>query len=313
MWAYAREGSAKEQMRLCYENAKAENIVWNNTLLPERFSEQVMYAKFVSNIVQEQERVPIKDMPKISLITSVFKAEEHIDQLLEDVTRQSLFEQKCEWIIINVNKSGDDYEEKAILKFKEKYPNNIVYKRLEEDPGIYATWNMAIEMSTGEFITNVNCDDRRPPWAFEMQASALVQNQEIDLVYNDSFIVEDANTMWENLSHTTQRYNFEEFSKEAMLRSNLPHNNPMWRKTLHDNFGMFDDKYRSAGDWEFWLRCAFGGSTFKKLNDILGIYYFNPKGISTNPENFDWKEQEEREVFKKYTNLSSKSEPMVIL
>ena len=47
MWAYAREGSAKEQMRLCYENAKGENIVWNNTLLPDRFSAEKMYKKFV--------------------------------------------------------------------------------------------------------------------------------------------------------------------------------------------------------------------------------------------------------------------------
>ena len=55
MWAFARENSAKEQMRLCYENAKAENIVWNNTLLAERFSEQAMYEKFVSAINIEQE------------------------------------------------------------------------------------------------------------------------------------------------------------------------------------------------------------------------------------------------------------------
>jgi len=51
MWAYAREGSAKEQMRLCYENSKAENIVWNNTLLPERFSEQAMYKSFVDEVL----------------------------------------------------------------------------------------------------------------------------------------------------------------------------------------------------------------------------------------------------------------------
>ena len=30
------------------------------------------------------------------------------------------------------------------------------------------------------------------------------------------------------------------------------------------------------------------------------MYYFNPKGISTNPENFEWKQKEEKEIFKKY-------------
>ena len=47
MWAYAREGSAKEKMRLCYENAKVDTIVWNNTRLPGRFSAEKMYEQFV--------------------------------------------------------------------------------------------------------------------------------------------------------------------------------------------------------------------------------------------------------------------------
>ena len=82
----------------------------------------------------------------------------------------------------------------------------------------------------------------------------------------------------------------------------------MWRRTLHDTYGMFDDKYKSAGDWEFWLRCSFGGAKFKKYTDILGVYYFNPDGISTNEDNFVWKQAEEKEVFKKYfTQLNQPS------
>jgi len=54
MWAYAREGSAKEKMRLCYENVKADTIVWNNTLLPERFSQDKMYKKFVDAFYEEE-------------------------------------------------------------------------------------------------------------------------------------------------------------------------------------------------------------------------------------------------------------------
>jgi len=50
MWAYAREGSAKEKMRLCYENVKADTVVWNNTRLPERFSSEKMYEKFVDSL-----------------------------------------------------------------------------------------------------------------------------------------------------------------------------------------------------------------------------------------------------------------------
>ena len=91
-----------------------------------------------------------------------------------------------------------------------------------------------------------------------------------------------------------------------MLRGNQPHNNPMWRKELHKKHGFFDSKYRSAGDWEFFLRCAFGGEKFKKINDVLGLYYFNPNGISTNPKNSSWKQEEEKEIYMKYSKKSQK-------
>jgi glycosyltransferase involved in cell wall biosynthesis len=52
MWAYAREGSAKEQMRFCYEHIEEEIKLC--TGLSERFSEQTMYGQFVDAMKIEQ-------------------------------------------------------------------------------------------------------------------------------------------------------------------------------------------------------------------------------------------------------------------
>ena len=305
-WCYPEEGSFKmklRQMRKQYSKWQKKAVVLQSWIL-KNFEEQAIMRRFVEKAIGKQPNpVSTEELPKVSLITSVFDAEEHIDQLMEDVTRQTIFESHCEWIILNANKSGDDYEEEVIKKYIEKYPNNIIYKRLDEDPGIYDTWNAAIEMSTGEFITNVNCDDRRPAMAYEEQAKILFSTPDIDLVYNDSYITHEPNVMWEDIKSDTKRYNFDKFSKEAMLRGNLPHNNPMWKKTLHDRFGAFEGKYGFAGDWEFWLRCAFGGAKFEKANQILGVYYFNPVGISTNKETESSKKKEEFEIFKKYQKL----------
>ena len=48
MWAYAREGSAKQQMRLCYEHGTARTTKWDNSAITDRFSGEKMYNKFVS-------------------------------------------------------------------------------------------------------------------------------------------------------------------------------------------------------------------------------------------------------------------------
>ena len=304
-WAYAEEGSYKMALQMVHErwDEYKEQAVELQGIVNTKFRAEKLYEGFCEAIFKQEEESPgveVSDIPKISLITSVFDAKEHIDQLLEDVTRQSIFEEKCEWVILNANPEGQDYEEEAIAKYIEKYPDNIVYQRLSEDPGIYAVWNKAIELSTGEFITNVNCDDRRSIECLEKQAKLMVSDEDVDLVYTDSFLVNEANVRWEDVKEDASRYNFEQFSKEAMLRGNLPHNNPMWRKSLHDTFGFFREDYRSASDWEFWLRCTFGGSTFKKTRDAMGVYYFNPEGMSTSKANESWKREEEKEIFQTY-------------
>jgi hypothetical protein len=304
-WAFAKEGSYKMALRKMkndyhvYQGMAKKLSKW----VLENFTEENQYHAFVTHTYGEEVKndwssVSTDELPKISIITSVYDGDEFIEPFLEDITSQTIFEDKCELILINAASPGN--EEEIISKYVEKYPNNIVYKKLDEDPGIYGVWNMAVEMSTGDFLTNANLDDRKAPNSLEAHAKTLFANEEVELVYADSYITNKPNETFLNNSSQERRYNFEEFSKEGMLRGNLPHNNPMWRKTLHTNHGTFDDSYRSAGDWEFWLRCANAGSIFKKLPGIYGLYYFNPKGISTNFENFSWKQEEETRVYEKY-------------
>ena len=311
-WCYPKQGSYKMKLREVYKEygrfkKQAKDL---QKWVVENFSQKDKKTLMLEGILGQEyintleyTKVKVQDIPKISLITSVFKANEHIAQLMENITSQSIFKDKCEWIILNANDKNHTFEEEIIQKYVEKYPDNIKYKRLDTDPGVYGVWNEAIKMSTGEFVTNINCDDRRKSDALEQQAKLLFFKPDVDLVYNDSYIVQEANQTWEDIKQDMSKYNFEQFSKQALLRQNLPHNNPMWRKSLHDKNGYFDDKYKSAADWDFWLRCAFAGSKFIKHPETLGVYYFNPLGISTNPENNSWKKKEEFEVYKKFQKI----------
>jgi len=304
MWSFPVGNSAKSEMRAVYKDwdryrGQAKRLALH---IEKEFEANKIYEQFVEHVYGKRiEKFDINKLPKISLVTSIFKADEYIEQFMDDITRQTIFKNKCEWIIINPNSPGN--EEEIIKRYIEKYPDNIVYKRLDYDPGIYDTWNMGIQMATGEYITNANADDRKAINSVEEHAKALYQNPEIDLVYADSYIAKESNKRWEDIRSDWQKYNFEQFSLEAMLRGNPPHNNPMWRKSVHDKNGYFDQKYKSAGDWDFWLRCAFNDSKFMKINDTLGVYYFNPVGMSTNPEHDSWKKQHEKEIFMKYLEI----------
>lgn len=53
----------------------------------------------------------------------------------------------------------------------------------------------------------------------------------------------------------------------------------MWRRDLHQRHGLFDDSFRIAGDYEFWIRLA-QTEHFLHIAEPLGVFYESPASIS---------------------------------
>jgi len=215
------------------------------------------------------------DKPKVSIITSVWNGDAFIEGFLADVTKQTIFDQ-CELILINANSPGN--EEPVIKKYMEKHPN-IIYIKLDKDPGIYAVWNQAINLSKSDFITNANLDDRSRFDAYDLLSKELENDHAVDLVYGGFITTKFPNENMENY-HCNSVVNATPFSMENM-RFCLPGPRPMWRKSMHDKYGFFDETFTSSGDMAMWLRATMLGSTFKKVDGYFTLFYINPEGMST--------------------------------
>ena len=106
-------------------------------------------------------------------------------------------------------------------------------------------------------------------------------NPEIDVVYSDVYYSFLANMPFEIAEKCGIKTNLPTANKYNLLEVNSPHNSPMWRRKLHDKIGYFDTTYKSAADYEFWLRAAFAGSAFLKIPEPVVVYYQNPQGMSS--------------------------------
>ncbi len=304
-WCYGKKLSYKKRLREMYkeyERFKSQAKKLQSLVLQTNDSEK-MHDLFSDEVYGEKFfQTNCEDLPKVSIITSVYDGDEFIEGFLKNITSQTIFQSRCELILVNANSPGN--EEEVIKKYLELYPDNIKYLKLEKDPGIYAVWNKAIELSTGEYITNANLDDRRREDCVELQAKTLYNNPQVGLVYCDNYQSRVPNV---NIEHEEVKARYITPPKvgfHELLGGNAPHNSPMWRKDIHEKYGKFNEQYRSAGDWEMWLRGTSQGMKIKKIHIPLGVYYFNPKGISTNKENEEWKRKEEQGVGMKYANLA---------
>jgi glycosyltransferase involved in cell wall biosynthesis len=219
-----------------------------------------------------------KPKPRLSIITSIWNGDTFIEGFLEDITKQTIFP-KAELILINANSPGN--EEPVIRKYLEKY-SNIVYVKLEQDPGLYGVWNRAIKMASSEYVANANLDDRSEYNAYEKHVEALDADPSLDLVYSGYLITEHPNETFEN-NHYRWVVEPIEFSRQNMQVC-LPGPRPVWRKSMHEKYGYFDETFSMAADWGMWLRATSLGAKFKKIPGCPTLYYLNPKGLSTDAD-----------------------------
>jgi hypothetical protein len=212
------------------------------------------------------------------VLCSLYKSDEFLDTFLGNMINQTIFD-ALEFRLYVV--MATDYERKLVTTFAERYQNVGAYFS-EDLTGIYEAWNWCIQNSTAPFLTNANADDLRRADSFEIQVMELEQNKWIDVVYQDVLYTLDRSLSWEAIEAIGYRSKFGPVSVGSLMGGfNYPHNAPMWRRSLHDEFGFFDEELKSAGDYDFWLRVALGGKIFYKTRQYHVAYYINPDGMST--------------------------------
>ena len=264
----------------------------NNVLILRRWREIIDQS--VYNFVNY-----LKDF-KITIFCPIYNADKHINGFLEDMVSQTFFD-KCELIIIDANSPGN---EKEVIDNYSKQFDNILYKKLDYRASVMETENMAIKLSTADFIAQCCVDDRHSPKYLEIMSKHLLLSEDIDLVYSDCLQTKFPNETFESNNSRGILYEHSKntFSKENMIKC-LPGPTPMWRRKVHSKIGFFREHMKYAGDWEFFLRMVKTGSKFKKIDEPLGLYYYNAEGLSTSLKYQKERNQEEADVFFEYKNI----------
>jgi hypothetical protein len=262
---------------------------------------QKVFEKIVSTVNGENTNYYKSfDIPKVTFITSMYKGSKFIKGFLENITNLDLFEDS-ELLIYDSDSPENEY---SICKpYLEKY-KNIKYKRLDKNHCPTEVLNFGVKDSTGDYLTTAPVDDIRDRMYLRWSIKELLQTSDNTcLVYGNCLKTNKPNeTMKKNSANSLYEHSINSFSKENMIKS-LPGPMPVWKKSVHDAVGLFNEKYRYPADWELWLRMVDHGYEFKKINKVLGLYYFNESGLTTAKDTAIEKLTQEAEVFFKFKHI----------
>ncbi|WP_343304442.1 glycosyltransferase family 2 protein [Chitinophaga niabensis] len=200
--------------------------------------------------------------PLVTVITVVFNGEASIERTIKSVAEQKTPE--IEYIIV------DGASRDNTVKIIRQYEQVVDYWISEKDKGIYNAMNKGATYASGKYITFLNADDTMK-MNYLQTFTSLIQDKDyfscgVKMIYNNKTI------NWVPFNIIPAHNTF-------FWRMPLPHPGLMVKKTVFDELGGFNEKYRYAADYDFILRLV------KKYNGIFSdkvMIDFYMGGASSN-------------------------------
>ena len=212
---------------------------------------------------------------RVTAIVSAYKATRFLRGCLEDLLAQTLHE-RGELDILVVDTGSPEDEASIVREFQARSPH-VRYLRTEDRRTLYAAWNLGVLAARGRYLTNANADDRHRRDGLERLAAVLDARPDVALAYADQIWSTVANEPFEETTSRC-RWSWLDATPRLLRTHCMVGPQPMWRREVHARYGLFDDGYASAGDWEFWMRIG-AREKLAHVDDVLGLYYLNAGGI----------------------------------
>ncbi len=202
--------------------------------------------------------------PEVSIIVSLYNCEPFLDSFFT-YSEKIVNRERYEFLLLhNAPTSGEiDIINRNIEK--KTYYKHII---IQERELLYQTWNRGVRLAKAPYLTVWNVDDIRFPESVEWQKKALDDHPEAALVYGDIWISNQYGVQgtWLGLSPRWTEKNKTEFCLSYYMSCFQ-----MWRKSIHEKIGFYDEQFWCSADFDFQIRVALH-YPLVKVPEPLGIY-----------------------------------------
>ncbi|MDN6731725.1 MAG: glycosyltransferase family 2 protein, partial [Atopostipes suicloacalis] len=240
---------------------------------------------------------------KVSVIMPTYNAIETIEKAVQSLLYQSY--QNFEIIIVD-DQSKDGTM--GLLKLLKKSDSRIQVYQNEKNRKSAYTRNRAIQMSTGEYVMQLDDDDYCDSKRMEKQVNFLKANKKIDFVGSNCYLF-DAQGVYGNMKFPKQP------SKEDLLNTS-PFMNPsvmFRRESLEKVNGYRVSKETIRGqDYDLYLRMYSAGLQGYNIQENLIFYYKDSESFKKS--SFSYRVGEAKFRFRNFKKLKlfPKAIPYVI-
>jgi len=224
--------------------------------------------------------------PMLSIITINLNNRDGLRKTIESVVSQT--SRSFEYIVID---GGSVDGSKELI---ESYGSKITYWQSKKDKGIYNAMNQGIEHANGEYCLFLNSGDY-------LLKDAVIESV---LPYLIEWDLVCGNILFEGLGDEIAESIPPTISLDFMYYASLWHPATFIRRSLFRQFGKYNEDFKIAADYEFFLKLIAGGTIKVKAIELL-VAAHQRDGISSLPK-FQHLNKQERKWAQKM-HLSAKT------
>lgn len=205
---------------------------------------------------------------KVSVIMSVYNAEKYLEESIESILNQTY--KNFEFIIIN------DGSTDSSLKIIQEYMkmDNRIKLISRENKGLVYSLNQGIKLAKGKYIARMDADDVALEDRLEKQRVFLEKNNNIDIVASSINVFGDVDneTKIEIEKIFDSKINEDNMEKMFLDRCIIPHPTIMVKKEIFNVLNGYNESFKTAEDYDLWLRAIKAGFKIEKLHQKLLNY-----------------------------------------
>ena len=209
--------------------------------------------------------------PQISIIICTYNRAHTISGSIESVLNQNL----KEWELLILDDASTDNTEDIVKKYLND--SRIRYIKNQQNLGIAKNRNLGIEQSKSDLIAMLDSDD---VWIendkLQKQKLFLDNNKDHAIVGTNVIIIDGKQ---KEISRSNFFLTDKDIRNEMLLNCQIAQSSVLYKKENIVEFGMYDDSYEIADDYDLWLKV---GTKYKiaNLTDYTTKYLEHSKGIS---------------------------------
>jgi len=211
--------------------------------------------------------------PLVSTITPCYRMGKYLKTFLESLPRQSYFS-NIE-VVLDHNEP-DDWEVQYVREFQNAYPGRLKHIVVDKVDPIGTSMNRCVREASGEYLAIWNVDDLRTSDSIQAQVDVLLGDEDADIVYGN-YITVSAFGATGGVVVNHEGIPATEFTRSMIFGPFF-----MFRKSLCDKAGYFDEQLKSGADFDFSIRLAMHGNAAMAKGE-LGFYLNEGLGASTRP------------------------------